>query len=352
MPRQLPNIFFIVLDTLGAKHMSLYGYPRRTTPNLERIAEECTVYTRCFAPACWTLPSHASMFTGLYPSQHGVHDGNYLLDDRVQHLASVLKMSGYRTMGISSNGLVSPASSLCRDFDHFVDFGASELEAFRHHFQEWLGQENGNGKLQSLLDKGMNTKEQISTLFKYLIQTGNFKDISHKALQAVKNRFNWFSPDSVVMHSSIYTKKTVDIFKRIIEKHCKNNEKPLFLFINFLETHEMYCPPLRWRKFSRPLDKQKMSMFKFYRLRENYQIRSLLDRYCKLYDDEIYYLDNQIRIMWDMWKKSPLAENTIFIITSDHGEHLGEKGLYQHRLSLYNELIWVPLLISLPPCWI
>ncbi len=123
MKSKLPNIVLIVLDTLGAKHMSLYGYHRKNTPNLERLAEEFTVYTRCFAPSCWTIPSHASIFTGLYPSQHGAYDGKFTLNDNVQHLVPVLKGMGYRTMGISSNGLISPDSGICRGFDYYKDFG-------------------------------------------------------------------------------------------------------------------------------------------------------------------------------------------------------------------------------------
>ena len=82
MTKKLPNIIFLVLDTVGAQHLSLYNYHRPTTPNLERIARDCTVYTRCFAPACWTVPSHASMFTGLYPSQHGAFENRYLLREK------------------------------------------------------------------------------------------------------------------------------------------------------------------------------------------------------------------------------------------------------------------------------
>lgn len=80
------------MDTMGAKHMSLYGYPRQTTPNLEHLAQDCAVYTRCFAPACWTIPSHASMFTGLYPSQHGAYEGKLFLDENVPHLVPILTL--------------------------------------------------------------------------------------------------------------------------------------------------------------------------------------------------------------------------------------------------------------------
>jgi arylsulfatase A-like enzyme len=109
-----PNIILIVLDTVGAKHLSLYGYQRPTTPNLERIAAECSVYSRCFAPACWTVPSHASMFTGLYPSQHGAFESRFLLRDNLPHLVPILKAQGYTTIGISTNSLVSPASAFAR----------------------------------------------------------------------------------------------------------------------------------------------------------------------------------------------------------------------------------------------
>ncbi|MBW2135836.1 MAG: sulfatase-like hydrolase/transferase, partial [Deltaproteobacteria bacterium] len=90
MSNNLPNIIMIVMDTVGAKHMSLYGYHRRTTPNLEEIAKESTFYSRCYAPGNWTLSSHASLFTGLYPSEHLV-DGSALtphtltLGKKLQH---------------------------------------------------------------------------------------------------------------------------------------------------------------------------------------------------------------------------------------------------------------------------
>jgi arylsulfatase A-like enzyme len=110
------------MDTAGAKHMSLYGYHRRTTPNLERIAEECTVCTRCFAPSCWTIPSHASLLTGFFPSQHGAHEANRSLTEKVHHFVSICKSLGYRTFGISSNDLISTVTGICQGFDYFTYF--------------------------------------------------------------------------------------------------------------------------------------------------------------------------------------------------------------------------------------
>ena len=92
MPKQKSNIMVVVMDTVAAKHMSLYGYNRLTTPNLERIAAESTLYTRCFSPADWTPPAHASLFTGLYPSGHGISGQFRFLDTNFPHLISIFHL--------------------------------------------------------------------------------------------------------------------------------------------------------------------------------------------------------------------------------------------------------------------
>ena len=98
---KLPNIILIVLDTLRAKNMSLYGLKKQTTPFLERIAENSVVYNNAYSAAPWTLPSHASIFTGLYPSQHNaLAMGNYLKEDLLT-LAEYLKNKGYSTISFS-----------------------------------------------------------------------------------------------------------------------------------------------------------------------------------------------------------------------------------------------------------
>ena len=115
-----PNIILILMDTAGAKHMSIYGYHRRTTPQLERLAEKATVFSRCFAPGSWTLPSHASLFTGLYPSEHTV-DGddidNLVLSPTYQHLVNILKQANYFTYAVTNSSLVVRVYGICRDFD-------------------------------------------------------------------------------------------------------------------------------------------------------------------------------------------------------------------------------------------
>jgi arylsulfatase A-like enzyme len=348
MKNKLPNIVFIVMDTVGAKHMSLYGYPRRTTPNLDRIAQECTVYTRCFAPSCWTIPSHASMFTGLYPSQHGAHEGRFYLDDKFQHLVSVLKMTGYRTYGISSNGLVSPATGLCRDFDFFKDFGKDVSKRVELMFPREIS--SSEGGLPSRVFQGGNQWEKVKILLDYLIETRKFNEVGNFALAKIKLRLNnllYSLMSNPIKRSSTFTEKTIKIFREIIKRN-ENNQQPFFIFINFMEAHERYNPPRRRRQFAKWTDNQSIKMIKFYDKKRDPSLDDILDTYNNLYDDEIYYLDIKINEIWSILQQSGASHETAVIITSDHGEHLGEKQLYTHMLSLYNDLIWVPLIIRFP----
>jgi len=347
MKSKLPNIVLIVMDTAGAKHMSLYGYNRPTTPSLERLAEDCSVYSRCFAPACWTIPSHGSMFTGLYPSQHGAHEGNFILSNNIQHIVPVLKMAGYRTYGISQNLLVSPPSGLCRNFDYFKQFAKPlGFGRFDHLFNP--GDQPAADGILSRITKVLTTKERIRAVLRYFWETRQIwqgvKDLSRVAQYQLKR----FTAPSPYQKSSRYADLTVNLVKKILgEITATNSDQPFFLFINLIEAHEKYRPPLGWRRFSHWHDKQLHRMHSLYE--PDFPQKSKLQGvYQNLYDDEILFLDHTIGRLWQVCQQHPGFDRTAFMITSDHGEHFGEKDLYGHILSLYNELVWVPLLVKFP----
>lgn len=325
--------------------MSLYGYQRKTTPNLERIAEECTIYTRCFAPSCWTIPSHASIFTGLYPSQHRAHEGNPYLSENVQHLVPVLQKAGYHTFGISSNGLVSPALGLCRGFDYFKDFGKRAVDRFVGRQIKPIATFD---ELWTRISLGGTLKNKMKIFSNYVLENNSLEEIVKEISSVIINRIDKAARPTPFTKSSTFTEETVNIFQSFIERYKAKNHQPFLLFINFIEPHMYYRPPLKWRQFSRWYDKQLFGYGTFYRQIDSSNKNALLERYRNLHDDEIYYLDNIINRMWNIFKLSPLSNETVFIITSDHGEHFGEKGIYGHALSLYNELIWVPLIIRFP----
>ena len=102
-----PNVVFIVLDTVRADHLSCYGYRRETTPNIDAFAAGSRVYKNALSPSCWTLPSHASFFTGLSCSAHGTSTVHRALDPRFETLAEQLQANGYQTVGLASNGILS-----------------------------------------------------------------------------------------------------------------------------------------------------------------------------------------------------------------------------------------------------
>lgn len=257
-------------------------------------------------------------------------------------------MMGYRTLGISSNGLVSPASGLCRDFDYFKDFGAlhfnrfiKELQNINSHHQD---------ELSALLSKGASVKEKLSIFIRFIFETKKFNVAFERAQESMKGRiFSLIRPDKPVIRSAPFTEQTLKIYQEIIQQQSSSySSQPFYLFINYLENHEPYSPPLKWRKFSRWYDKQLWAMADFYHKEESVALEVLMRKYCNLYDDEMLYLDHMMYHLWSILKQSPFADETILIITSDHGEHLGEKSIYGHSVTLYNELIWVPLIIHYP----
>jgi|UniRef100_A0A7C5ALQ7 arylsulfatase A-like enzyme len=349
MMEKPPHIVLLVLDTVGAKHLSLYGYPRPTTPNLEKIAQECTVFTRCFAPACWTVPSHASMFTGLYPGQHGAYEKRYVLEENRPHLVSLLKASGYRTLGISANGAVSPATGLCRDFDEFLDLGKEDLNHLVGREQAEVSRSLKAGVAESL-KQALTPAQAGRQALGHLKEPGNWRELLKTGLSVGATQVRKYLYPGPLDNATPYTKKTLRWLKRWLGQQ-KADSPPFFLFVNFFQAHHHYRPPLRWRRFSRWYHRSHVSPLRFYSRRPAPALTRLIARYTDLYDDEIFYLDSVLGKVWALLRESPGFADTVLIITSDHGEHLGEKGHYTHILSLYNELLWVPLLIRYPEKW-
>jgi len=121
------NIVLITIDALRADHLSCYGYDRETSPNIDNIADDGIIYKKAIAPCSWTVPSMASLFTSLYPINHGViHNVIYkpkeaknIISDEIITLAEILKVHGYTTFAVSSNSLLSEKRGFARGFDYF-----------------------------------------------------------------------------------------------------------------------------------------------------------------------------------------------------------------------------------------
>ena len=335
-----PNVILVVCDTLGAKHMSLYGYGRQTTPCLERITESggFTVYQRCLSPASWTIPSHVSFFTGLYPDEHNVGDEHVYLPDNIYCLAEILKYLEYKTFGVTSNGLVSGLLNFHRGFDEFHEmwhfFNSKDFFEINRAFSESKRSVKGElGRLLLLLRLSASHKDYAFLLKKFL-------NTAYKKVNGI---------DTITKRSVRATLRTIDTAKKII--HSQGRHNPFFLFMNIMETHNQYNPPPGFDAFEKIAPRTKDDALKMYDWHhyafsplsaETFEVLNVL------YDREVLFLDSILEEFYAFLKEKKILDNTLLIITSDHGELLGEHGQYNHVFTLYNELLHVPLLVKFP----
>ncbi|MFC1596976.1 sulfatase [Planctomycetota bacterium] len=275
-----PNVVLIVLDTVRADHLSCYGYHRQTTPNIDAFAARSRVYDNVLSPGGWTLPSHASLFTGLPISAHGTRWWHQTLEPRFETLAGKLLADGYQTAGLSSNeGFVSARCGLDRGFEHFEAFDC---------FKDGLG--GAAHRLQPRLAE-------------------------------------WFARQY-------------------------DGRRPFFLFLNYMEAHDPYLAPTEHLEWASPETRQKWKkgvaslMEEFMYLGRDAPTRDELLEVEGLYDSALHYLDAWVGEFLDFLETSGLAENTLVLITSDHGEHFGEKRRLLHWLSLYEPVVRVPLILG------
>jgi arylsulfatase A-like enzyme len=282
-PADKPNVLLIVIDAFRAAHMSALGYERPTTPNLDRLASEGVLFEQAISPGSWSLPSHASLFTGLYVSKHGAHDEHKYLSELPDNITLAQRLK---------------AAGLDRGF-----------EIFKRHRPQGLGD-----KLKFYTSKG------------WARLTGT-RD----------NGARWAS-----------------IRARDLLRAALREEKPFFIFLQYLEPHAPYHIPRAWQHKFLPRHipykeaikvNQDPNAFIAGAVKMSDQDFAILR---DLYDTEIAYLDSQIGKLIAYLDAKGLRENTLVVITSDHGENLGDHGLMAHKFCLYETLIHVPLLLRMP----
>jgi len=117
-----PNLVLVSVDTLRADHLGTYGYRRATSPCLDQMAEDGTLFEKVLSQASWTLPSHMSLFTSLYPAQHEVHTPNDRKDPSTRSVVEAFKNAGYHTIGITEGGFTSHRWGLSQGFDSYFEF--------------------------------------------------------------------------------------------------------------------------------------------------------------------------------------------------------------------------------------
>lgn len=293
-PSGKQNVLLIVMDTARRESFSVYGYPRKTSPQLERWAARGVVFDNAIANSSWTLPSHASMFTGRWCHEH---EASFLdpLDDRYPTLAEVLRDAGYRTSGFAANVTCARHSGLARGFQHYVD----------------------HPSLPSMI--GIASPAARMTFLTALVRNRDAAAINEEFL-------SWLDH--------------------------KEPDKPFLTFLNYIDLHFPYAvPDSRWDVYSQlePSVREdyrrrwKRDPFHFWPTTRQ-EIQAALDTY----DATVAYLDDQIGRLLDAMEDRGILDDTLVIITSDHGEHFGENGHFTHGTSLYRQTIDVPLMALFP----
>ncbi len=341
-----PNIVFVVLDTHRWDRLGCYGYPRGTSPNLDAFAEHVTLFENGIAPAQWTIPSHASMFSGEPPSVHGALQSDDVLHPRFKTLAEHLRAAGYRTVGFCNNPLVGVLDNgLRRGFDAFYNYGGA--------FPAGPSEVTSGGLLRRMW------RWAGDSLYRIAQPIQNAFASSNTLFQGALDPF-WVPLWTWVANFKGNTPRSIRDAARFIERRVNRARgHPHFLFVNLMETHLPYTPPRTYlesfapsyleggaaRDFVRDFNRRAADWF-------TPPLEPFSDLEAEalgqMYDAEVAYQDHLLSRLLEVLDRPEHRDNTLVVLVADHGEMLGEHQLMGHAFGVYEELIHVPLLIRFP----
>jgi arylsulfatase A-like enzyme len=285
------NVLLIILDTVRAANLSLYGYERATSPNLDAWAQGGVVFDHAIAPSPWTLPTHASLFTGHYnfTTRTGIFSA---LDGRHPTLAEVLAGRGYATAGFTANlGYTTRASGLHRGFARYEDF---PVTPGRFVVSSWVARQ------------------------------------ASRRLSWIRGYPEWQVPKTA--------EHITDQFEDWLDSR---GDRPFFVFLNYYDAHSPYRGASGFREMFGPAAVAGFAPDRPYTTAE-------LQPWINAYDGSIAYIDDQLGRVFATLHARGLRDNTLVIITSDHGEMFGEHGQVEHTSGLYYPVLHVPLAMALP----
>lgn len=298
-PPGAPNVLLIILDTVRADELGVYGYTRPTTPAIDAFAQKSVVFESAIATAPWTLPSHAGIFTGQYAANLNA-DYKAPLDRRDSTLAEVMARRGYESFGMVGNvGYASWESGLARGFQIFRDLPRSFEQVLKStHF--------GRTEFTAQVLKARTLRQVAGAVRRLELQENPLPKLAENTAEEISNEFlRW--------HAG------------------RDTTRPYLAFLNYFDAHDPYEPiePFRTR-FHNTTDSAR---------------REPSPR--DLYDAELAYLDEQLGRLFQTLEASGALRNTLVIITADHGEHFGERSMHGHFNSIYAPLLHVPLIVRL-----
>lgn len=292
-----PPTFLVLVDTLRADHVSAFGYRHRTTPNLDALAADGTLYERAFAPASWTRPSCAALLTSRLPHELGVVGLSNALPDDVPSLAQFMKLEGYATVAIVASAQLGPQFGFAKGFDA-MDIGSSYLR--------WAG---------------------VATSFKRL-------------------RLSRRSDNYPRYNAEELTDRAIAWLDRRPAAAA-----PPFMYLHYADPHHPYEPPAdqdRWRDFASERARRLAEPPRAGPAADTTLSPAEHDALVASYDAEVAFVDRHLGRLISYLRARDLYAESLIVVTADHGEEFSDHGEWGHGQSLYNELLHVPLVIKPP----
>jgi arylsulfatase A-like enzyme len=317
------HVVVVVIDTARVDSLLNIHHEPAFSSAIVEITATGSKYSSAFAVAPWTLPSHASLFTGTSPSKHGAHAGHKQLTGQLRTLAEVFQSAGHETVAVSNNTWISEEFGFGRGF-----------ETFHKNWQY----------VQSDVDFGdiAQTKEG----FDKILAAGRRGLDGNPLVNVINAIYGQFVRDQANDDGARSTNEWVSRWLT-----DRNSSDPFFLFINYFEPHLEYRPPREYAERFLPRNvtydeamevnqdawryiagRVEMTDYDFEILRA-------------LYHAEIAYLDERIGELRRILEDAGEWDDTIFVVTGDHGENIGDHELMDHQYCLYDTLLHVPLIV-------
>jgi len=340
-PFEKYNIVLIFIDTLRADHLSCYGNPRKTSPNIDRLAKESTVFEQNFTPITYTLPSFMSIITSIYPYSHGVLEiFKDKLSPRVTTLAQILKTYGYKTawFGPLDDPQLKPEVGFGRGFDDLAEVGYwwyhMDGQRQRKTFCDWL---DANKDQRFFLN--FHTYKVHAPYFPSPKYKAKFTKI--KSREGVTEDYEGYDSAPI---KQIMKNKTLAVEKLGEDLFNQFIASGLLMSGDRQQTEDFFASREKRNKLCSFLGSAYFAGIHFEDKAVNAYVQTLYDADILEYDEEV------IGPVIEKLKALNIYDKTIIIICADHGEEFYEHGGFGHGSTLYDEQTHVPLIIHVP--WI
>ena len=294
-PDVRPDILLVSIDSLRHDHLGCYGYGAPTSPTIDALAAQGARFEHALSTTSWTLPAHAALFTGLTDSAHGLTDNGLSLSESHRTLAEVLRESGYRTAGFFGGPYLHPTFGLGQGFEHY----------------------------QSC----MTTLEDALPGDEVRVQSRAREGASHR---------------------DITGPRTLQELERWLPG--AGTDKPLFLFVHLWDVHYDYLAP---KEYVERFDPGYTGTLSGERFLLDPAIQPRMDprdyrHLMALYDAEIRFTDDILARILGLLEARGRRDQTLVVVTADHGEEFFEHGGKGHQRTLFEEVVRVPLIVRWP----